>query len=711
MRWAPTSGPRVARSVALAAAAGALVLSVAGPGALLGPLGLVVAAAALVPFVLWSAPPASLARVLPRAAALVLFTTALVAWLSRSLGTLVVEPSLFARSAGPVLLAAAFVFTLAPRAFSVGRAQLPAIIGVLCVAGLDPAPEGYAPAMLPFLRAGEHNGFGDNYLALALVVLVALWTAELLESGPRWSRRGLATLGLSLAGAAFLAASGIAGLPSLQPHVERAVASTFTEAGTGLSGESRLGEFAELAVSRGRVLDLQTSLPAGGAWLLPSEVLTRFDGREWRAPAPPGRDAAQPDVLRPTAPPPGVGPLLDGLGSWFEADAPATGGAVELRVTQAEVQSWPLLLPRGTRHVTAGAWLLQRDAHGLLRRPDGHALRLYGAVWSAETAAAGARAALLPADRAESLTLPPRVDPRLAALASELGPPGRTDRERADATLRHLRTGYRYTLAPGAFRTDDPLAEFLFDKRAAYCEYFASAAVVLLRLQGVPARYVKGLSAGPHTDQGGGLHVVRESAAHAWIEAWIEGEGWVELDPTPPADFAAVHPPASAAARLAERLRAWLATAWRRLVDLGPLALLRALWADLGRALRLAASSLVAWVALALLLVGRPLWRFARTRQRLWARPAVEAPEAAVPADLRALVRELERRWASAGVPRPPARGLLEHADRLAATGRGGATGQSIAAAYYRARFGGESPRTSDVEAMRQALRGATTHS
>ena len=42
--------------------------------------------------------------------------------------------------------------------------------------------------------------------------------------------------------------------------------------------------------------------------------------------------------------------------------------------------------------------------------------------------------------------------------------------------------GYRYTLRPGAFRTGDPLAEFLFEKKAGYCEYFASAAVVLLGL-------------------------------------------------------------------------------------------------------------------------------------------------------------------------------------------------------------------------------------
>ena len=86
-------------------------------------------------------------------------------------------------------------------------------------------------------------------------------------------------------------------------------------------------------------------------------------------------------------------------------------------------------------------------------------------------------------ERDETLALPPRIDSRVAALARQLGEAS-SPRERVDAVIRHLQTRYRYTLAPGSFHTDDPLAEFLFEKKAGYCEYFASAAVVLLRLQG-----------------------------------------------------------------------------------------------------------------------------------------------------------------------------------------------------------------------------------
>ena len=176
----------------------------------------------------------------------------------------------------------AAVFALAPRAFPTGRTLLPTVISILGLAGLDPAPAGYGPSALPFLRGGDHNAFSEAYLGLALVVLGAVWAAALVESGPRWRRRDV--LGLALVGglAVLLAATGIVGLPLLQPKIERALAQALDQGASGLSGESTLGEFAELAVSRRRVLDLRTSDPQAGPWLLRSEVFTDFDGRQWR---------------------------------------------------------------------------------------------------------------------------------------------------------------------------------------------------------------------------------------------------------------------------------------------------------------------------------------------------------------------------------------------------------------------------------------------
>jgi hypothetical protein len=359
--------------------------------------------------------------------------------------------------------------------------------------------------------------------------------------------------------------------------------------------------------------------------------------------------------------------------------------------------------------VTADAWLIEIDRYGLLRRPPGDPLRLYGALWSSGSSSGGV---LLAAHEvAEALALPPHVDPRLDALARQLAQSSEP-RLRVEATVRHLQTGYRYTLAPGAFRTGDPLAEFLFEKKAGYCEYFASAAVVLLRLQGVPARFVKGLSVGAATDQGGGLHVVRESDAHAWVEAWLPGEGWIEADPTPPGDFLAQHPRSSFVARLAQHARAALASAWARLAVRGPVAFVRWLAGRVAERVADLVRAPLVWLGLAALVGGRFVLRAVRARIRRATSFEPDAANAAVSADLRALVHALERRWAAAGCSRPTGRGLLEHADRLATdphTPRPLASavvsaGPLIVEAYYRARFGGEGPTAGAIESLNKSL-------
>jgi hypothetical protein len=278
------------------------------------------------------------------------------------------------------------------------------------------------------------------------------------------------------------------------------------------------------------------------------------------------------------------------------------------------------------------------------------------------------------------------------------------------STVRHLQTAYRYTLAPGAFRPGgDPLAEFLFEKKAAYCEYFATAAVVLLRLQGVPARFVKGLSVGPHTDVGGGLHVVRESDAHAWIEAWLPGEGWVEEDPTPPGQLAGARGQPGAFERVLERARAALRATWNRLRARGPAAFLAWLGREAASLAARAAREPLAWLVALLLAVAPRLVRAWKTRRR---RMAVRGGGPALPADLRALLRDLERRWAAAGHPRPRGRGLLEHARALATGTAPGAPlpttlaalGPPVVEAYYRARFGGEAPDPAETTGLRATL-------
>jgi hypothetical protein len=78
----------------------------------------------------------------------------------------------------------------------------------------------------------------------------------------------------------------------------------------------------------------------------------------------------------------------------------------------------------------------------------------------------------------------------------------------------------------------DPVDYFLFDLKQDFCEYFASAMVVMLREEGIPARLVEGFTTGTF-DSTSNAWVVKEQDAHAWVEAYFPGYGWIEFEPTP----------------------------------------------------------------------------------------------------------------------------------------------------------------------------------
>jgi hypothetical protein len=130
--------------------------------------------------------------------------------------------------------------------------------------------------------------------------------------------------------------------------------------------------------------------------------------------------------------------------------------------------------------------------------------------------------------------LPLTVPERVAVLGRSLvtGSPNRLAAvQRIEAELAARMT---YTLdspvpPPGSDAVDD----VLFVSHSGFCEQFASAEVVLLRAAGVPARMAVGFSGGEPGDDG--FRTVLRSDAHAWVEVWFPGVGWVTSDPTPAA--------------------------------------------------------------------------------------------------------------------------------------------------------------------------------
>lgn len=129
--------------------------------------------------------------------------------------------------------------------------------------------------------------------------------------------------------------------------------------------------------------------------------------------------------------------------------------------------------------------------------------------------------------------LPDSLPERVRGLAAAITAGAGTDLEKALAIQRYLRETYPYDLgAPLAPAGRDVVDDFLFDARRGFCSHFASAMVVLLRANAVPARVATGYAMGAY-DETRGAWRVTESDSHAWVEVFLEGAGWVEFEPTP----------------------------------------------------------------------------------------------------------------------------------------------------------------------------------
>ena len=111
-------------------------------------------------------------------------------------------------------------------------------------------------------------------------------------------------------------------------------------------------------------------------------------------------------------------------------------------------------------------------------------------------------------------------------------PSGTPILEQAQRLETYLKRNYRYTLdvqAPGQLSAID---DFLFEQKAGYCEYYATAMVLMLRGLGIPTRMVSGFLQG-EWNEFGQYFTVRQQDAHTWVEVYFPRSGWYPFDPTP----------------------------------------------------------------------------------------------------------------------------------------------------------------------------------
>lgn len=294
---------------------------------------------------------------------------------------------------------------------------------------------------------------------------------------------------------------------------------------TGLSDRLKLGHVSELAQDDTIAMRVrfEDAAPRPDQMYFRGPVLTWFDGQTWSARSVPFR----------TSPQTAGGPVVLPQGRTLR---------YQVTLEPTRLRALPLLDGTLEASPTPPATQPEMGRWGLdwqTGRPVGERIQVSAQAWM------GARDTTVEGFSRQTpyLQLPAGLNPRTLTWARSQR--ARPELRQADArtlsqaVLQHIRTEkFVYTLAP---EDDVPAADgrperhlidrFWLDRRSGFCEHFATAYVVVMRGMGVPARVVTGFQGGERNVVDG-LHVVRNSDAHAWAEFWQEGEGWVRVDPT-----------------------------------------------------------------------------------------------------------------------------------------------------------------------------------
>ncbi len=415
---------------------------------------------------------------------------------------------------------------------------------------------------------------------------------------------------------------------------------------TGLSDSMSPGQISELSLSDAVAfrVDFDGATPPAAQRYWRGPVFSRFDGVTWSA---------------------GLSGVENRVGT-------SVNGRVLTYTVTLEPNYRPSLfaldLPDGLPVLASGDAsggtsnvILTRDQQLLMRTPAAQSIR-----YVQRSVLRDSYAANLPLDARMNLATG-SGNPRTLAHAHELRARYPDDRAFIAAVLDWFhREEFVYTLSVPLLARD-PVDAFLFDTRYGFCEHYSSAFVLLLRAAGIPARVVTGYQGGTVNPQGDYM-IVRQSDAHAWAEAILDGR-WQRFDPTAAVAPSRIEvgmggalPEGEPVPFLARLDMSWVKStrlswdafnhSWRRNVVGYNRDRQRSLWRDWNL------DQFAPWQFVAALAIMLFVWAGIVVGWLLWKRRRQE----------RALVLwdDLNRRLARAGLPRLAHEGPLAYADRAA---------------------------------------------
>lgn len=314
-------------------------------------------------------------------------------------------------------------------------------------------------------------------------------------------------------------------LPRVSSHYLSAYTPT-SDVSTGFTDRVQLGRIGQIQQSSAVVMHIaiQNDLQGGYDLKWRGIALSNFDGRVWS-------NSYEQTLVRPA----GDGsyrlaPLVDPRGALAVA-----GRSIHYRVLMEPVGTNVFFLAERPQSLTGNFRQVSTDAGGAVYDLDiDHPINRYdaesqlGEIDSDELRLAANTA---PGGMDEYLKLPP-LDIRISKLAEEITALPPSNYDKAIALEQYLSIHFGYTLELPRSLPQDPLANFLFERKKGHCEYFASSMAVMLRSLRIPSRIVTGFRGGEYNDLTG-QYVVRASDAHSWVEAYFPGAGWISFDPTP----------------------------------------------------------------------------------------------------------------------------------------------------------------------------------
>lgn len=381
------------------------------------------------------------------------------------------------------------------------------------------------------LEDGARPFYAIVLLAAALAVVFADGLRRVRQWGPVWSGSRTRRLGTSVRGSRPVAFAVIAAavlVPGLLPGFRSGPLVDFSTAGDEGAGlDPFISIHAQLTDDAPvrNLFEVETSDPQ--YWRL--VTLDEFDGDEWRSSDPDG--SAGQTVTVPTL-------LPQPPGQSFPADTPPAetftfrmltdfDNAHALPLAQTPVQinagdlgdvTWDPY--RGQAFVGSG--LDEGLEYGISARVVVPSAEQLDQVQD-----------LTPLQYGRLTALPESaLDPRIGQIAQEWTKDAVSDYDKVLAIQQHFHSdGFAYSTDVDVADDADALLNFLTQTKAGFCQQYATAMAVLVRELGLPARIAVGYQAGTLQDEG--TYLVQSKDAHAWVEVFFEGYGWLQFEPTP----------------------------------------------------------------------------------------------------------------------------------------------------------------------------------